>query len=78
MLLVFIIVTLMLGVTSWLFTDALIPLQQATLTSTPAMLPASPESWIIIDLPPDASQLEYVRKYTGWSAKPVTATAARD
>lgn len=58
-MLAFIIPVLMLGTTSWLFTDALIPLQQATITNTPAMLPASPDSWIIIDLPPDASQLEY-------------------
>jgi len=58
-MLAFIILVLMLGTTSWLFTDALIPLQQTTITSTPAMPPASPDSWIIIDLPPDASQLEY-------------------
>jgi hypothetical protein len=59
LMIVFIILVLMLGVTSRLSTNALTPLQQITATSTPAMPPVLPNSWIIIDLPPDASQLEY-------------------
>ncbi len=55
----FIVLAVMLGVTSWLSTNALTPLRQITVTSTPAMPPVLPNSWIIIDLPPDASQLEY-------------------
>lgn len=55
----FIVVGLMFGVPSWLFANAPIPLPQITATSTPAMPPASPDSWIIVDLPPDATQLEY-------------------
>jgi len=59
LMIAFIIVALMLGVTSRLFANAPIPLLQTTATSTPAMPPVLPDSWIIIDLPPDASQLEY-------------------
>jgi hypothetical protein len=56
-------VVIVLGAWSWTSPGTIVPLQQAT--ATPAsggisMPPMSNEgSWIIVDLPPDASQLEY-------------------
>ena len=52
-------VIIMLGVSSWLSPSTLVSLQGVTPTSTSAMPPKDPGSWIIVDLPPDATQLEY-------------------
>jgi cytochrome c5 len=51
---------LMLGVSGWDSPDAIVEIQTQTATPTPSET-QTPEgdSWIIVDLPPDASQLEY-------------------
>lgn len=48
-----------LGLSSWRSPDTIIPLQQATPVNTPMSMPPTEDSWIIIDLPEDATQLEY-------------------
>jgi len=46
-----------LGISSWISPDTIVPLQQS---STPTVTPVPTEdSWIIVDLPEDATQLEY-------------------
>lgn len=56
-------VVIVLGAWSWTSPGTIVPLQQATATPASAgisMPPMSDEdSWIIVDLPADASQLEY-------------------
>ena len=56
-------VVTMLGAWSWMSPGTIVALQQATATLPPAgisMPPMSNEgSWILVDLPPDASQLAY-------------------
>jgi len=47
-----------LGFSSWSHPDTIVPMQQVTPTSTSAMPPSTPESWILLNLPTDASQLE--------------------
>ena len=44
----------MLGVTSWMAPNTIVPLQESTLSPTP-----TEDSWVIVELPEDASQLEY-------------------
>lgn len=55
------LLTLVLGVLSWTSPDTLVPLQQATATAPPEVpvMPPEEDSWIIVDLPPDSTQLEY-------------------
>jgi cytochrome c5 len=49
----------MLGISSWISPGTIVPLQQETPASvTPSPQPTE-DSWIIVDLPADASQLEY-------------------
>lgn len=49
-----------LGVSSWVSPDTILPLQQPTTTATPDIPEMPPEdSWIIVDLPADATQLEF-------------------
>jgi cytochrome c5 len=51
--------TLVLGVSSWVSPGAVV-VQTPTSTAMPPKTPTPTEdSWIIVDLPPDASQLEY-------------------
>lgn len=50
----------MLGVSSWSSPGTIIPLQDATPSADPATtITPEEDSWIIVDLPPDATQLEY-------------------
>lgn len=53
----------LLGAWSWMSPDTIVSLQQATATPISAGIPMPPmsneDSWVIVDLPPDASQLEY-------------------
>jgi cytochrome c5 len=59
-LLIFVII---LGAWSWMSPDTIVSLQQATATPASAGIPMPPmsneDSWVIVDLPPDATQLEY-------------------
>lgn len=48
----------MLSVSSWVSPGTIVPLQQPTPTLALPTMPAE-DSWIIIDLPADATQLEY-------------------
>ena len=48
-----------LGVSSWLGPGTIVPLQQATATPLHATPMAGENSWIVVDLPPDATQIEY-------------------
>jgi cytochrome c5 len=49
-----------LTVSSWVLPGTIVPLQQEDSTSTPTPVPMPTEdSWIIVDLPADATQLEY-------------------
>jgi cytochrome c5 len=49
-----------LGLSSWSSPGTIVPLQQPTGTPSPAPNPTPGEkSWILVDLPPDATQLEY-------------------
>lgn len=52
-----------LGTWSWMSPGTIVPLQQATATpvsaGTPTPSMSNEDSWVIVDLPPDASQLEY-------------------
>lgn len=50
---------LMLTVSSWTSPGTIVPLQEATPTSVTPDMPPTEESWVIIDLPEDATQLEY-------------------
>jgi cytochrome c5 len=54
---------IMLGAWSWISPDTIVSLQQATATRVSAGIPMPPmsneDSWVIVDLPPDATQLEY-------------------
>ncbi len=50
----------LMGVTSWTLPGTIIPLQQPTPTiSTMTSQNSDEDSWVIVDLPPDATQLEY-------------------
>jgi cytochrome c5 len=51
-------VTFLSGVASWNSPDTIVPLQQATATALPEITPTE-DSWIIVDLPPDSTQLQY-------------------
>jgi len=52
-------VIVMMGVSSWSAPHTVAPMQQAAPTATSIMSsPRSSDGWIILDLPPDASQLE--------------------
>ena len=55
---VFVLLTA-LGISSWISPGTIVPLQQATPTLTAISLIPTEDSWIIVDLPPDATQLEY-------------------
>lgn len=59
----FLVTLLLIGVllfSSWILPGTIIVLQQATQTPTPASDPTEIEdSWIIVDLPEDSTQLEY-------------------
>ena len=48
-----------LGVSSWTSSGTIVPLQEATPTSEPVGMVPTEDSWIIVDLPEDATQLEY-------------------
>ena len=48
-----------LGITSWISPGAIVPLQQATPTSPVVNMSPTEDSWIIVDLPANATQLEY-------------------
>jgi len=48
----------LMGMASGLSSSGNVSIQQATPTRTSAMPPPTTENWIILDLPPDASQLE--------------------
>lgn len=48
-----------LGISSWRSPGTVVPLQEATPTAVPGAAAPTEDSWIIIDLPPDATQLEY-------------------
>ena len=52
------ILTILFGVSSWTSPDTIVPLQQATATVLPEYTPTE-DSWIIVDLPPGSTQLEY-------------------
>lgn len=55
------IVVMTLGITSWFFPGTIVLQQEATPTVTPISMSPTPteDSWIIVDLPADATQLEY-------------------
>lgn len=59
----FLVISLFIGMllfSSWVLPDTIIVLQQVTLTPTPVPdTTATEDSWIIVDLPEDATQLEY-------------------
>ena len=48
-----------LGISSWISPDTVVALQQLTPTTTPMSLTPTEDSWVIVDLPEDATQLEY-------------------
>ena len=48
-----------LGISSWISPGTVVRLQQATPTNAGFVMPPVENSWIIVDLPEDASQLEY-------------------
>ncbi|NPV77375.1 MAG: hypothetical protein HPY59_13515 [Anaerolineae bacterium] len=49
-----------LSLAAWTTPDAVkSPLQEGGLTATPTLKPPPEKSWVIIDLPPDASQAQY-------------------
>lgn len=49
-----------LGVSGWMAPNTVVPIQQGTVTPPPIeMPPPTEDSWVIIDLPEDATQLEY-------------------
>lgn len=48
-----------LGVSSWASPGTIVLLQQATATNTPVSISPTEDSWVIVDLPADATQLEY-------------------
>ena len=48
-----------LGVSSWISPGTIIPLQESTPTSISIDMPPTGDSWVIVDLPEDATQLEY-------------------
>ena len=51
---------IVLAISSWISLGTIAPLQQATPTSMPAAtIPPTEDSWVIVDLPEDATQLEY-------------------
>jgi mono/diheme cytochrome c family protein len=52
-------IVMTLGISSWIYPGTVVPLQQATPASTPVGMPPTEDSWIIVDLPEDATQLEY-------------------
>jgi cytochrome c5 len=48
-----------LGISSWISPDTIVPLQQSTPTTIPMSMVPTEDSWIIVDLPKDATQLEF-------------------
>jgi Cytochrome C oxidase, cbb3-type, subunit III len=48
-----------LGITSWISPGTVVPLQQGTPTSPSGGMLPTEDSWIIVDLPANATQLEY-------------------
>lgn len=48
-----------LGISSWIAPGTIVNLQVATPTSMPVAMSPTEDSWIIVDLPEDATQLEY-------------------
>lgn len=54
-----VIITTGLGISSWISPGTIVPLQQITPTSTLIEITPTIDSWIIVDLPEDATQLEY-------------------
>ncbi len=48
-----------LGVSSWISPDTIVLLQQEPPTPTLVVMPPTEDSWVIVDLPEDATQLEY-------------------
>jgi cytochrome c5 len=48
-----------LTISSWTSPGTIVPLQQSTPTSPFMEMPPTEDSWIIVDLPADATQLEY-------------------
>jgi len=50
---------LTLGISSWISPDTIVPQQEGTPTSLPVRMSPTEDSWIIVDLPEDATQLEY-------------------
>ncbi len=59
-ILAFMTLIIMLGVSSWAAPGTIVPLQEPTGTTNPVTTPTPEEvSWVIVDLPPDATQLEY-------------------
>src|SRR5512139_371502 len=55
------LLTIILGISSWASSGTIVPLQQMTATVSPEVpvMPPEEDSWIIVDLPPDSTQLEY-------------------
>ena len=53
------IIVAALAISSWVSPGTVVPLQQATPTTTTMNMPPLEDSWIIVDLPDDATQLEY-------------------
>jgi LPXTG-motif cell wall-anchored protein len=53
------VVTTTLGITSWISPGTLVALQQGTPTSPAVNMTPTEHSWIIVDLPANATQLEY-------------------
>lgn len=48
-----------LGISSWVAPGTIVSLQAVTPTSVPVAMSPTEDSWIIVDLPADATQLEY-------------------
>ena len=53
------LITTGLGISSWISPHTIVPLQQINPTSTLIEITPTIDSWIIVDLPEDATQLEY-------------------
>ena len=53
------VITAALGISSWISPDTIVLLQPITLKSTLIEITPTVDSWIIVDLPEDTTQLEY-------------------
>ena len=53
------VIVMTLGISSWVSPDTIALQQEATPTITPVGMTPTENSWIIVDLPNDATQLEY-------------------